>query len=328
MAAWLTAQTSGVTVARLVTLVRASISRGEPDKSLAKSLRKLALSERLDSRTIEELESQGAGAESVAELERLRERAIRLPAPSVPPEFAEPPRPSADEQSRFFKEMSTNAMDYTASLPNFICDQTVRRYVRNPGQESWFPRDVLTVRLTYFEKRERYDLIHVDGRNARVSYQSVGGFISEGDFGSTLVLAFAPEAATQFQWDHWTHLRKRLTRVYSYRTSKDKSHYRINAGPYSANQTTVVAGRHGYIYADDETKMVFRITGEADSIPAGFSVTGVSSVVDYDFADVAGHRALLPLRAEVRLWTELGQFRNVVEFRGYRKFTGEAAISY
>ena len=82
-------------------------------------------------------------------------------------------------------------------------------------------KDVLTVKLSYFDNREKYELILVNGKKTKETYEYSGGAISEGDFGSTLLDLFDPDERTIFQWDHWTHLRKRLTQVYAYRTSRD-----------------------------------------------------------------------------------------------------------
>jgi hypothetical protein len=74
--------------------------------------------------------------------------------------------------------------------------------------------------------------------------------------------------------------------------------------------------------------MVMRVTGEADSIPPGFPVTAQSGVLDYDLTDVGGQQFLLPLRSEQRMRDSRRQFRNVEEFHDYRKFTGDATISF
>jgi hypothetical protein len=139
---------------------------------------------------------------------------------------------------------------------------------------------------------------------------------------------FAPETGTRFQWDHWTHLRKRLTRVYSFRTSRDRSHYKIGVGVRDSQPRTVVVGRHGFIYADDSTQMVMRIVSEAAEIPLGFPVTSQRTILDYHYAAVGDKQFLLPLRADERMVSPQMQFKNVVEFRDYRKFTGESTISF
>jgi hypothetical protein len=250
-----------------------------------------------------------------------------------------------EEQKQFFHLVNVNAMHYAAGLPDFICTQIVRRYqltpVVPPGSERrrgqpaqpigagfWIPTDVLTVKLSYLDNHENYQLILVNGHKTKDAYESSGGAISEGDFGSTLLEIFSPESGTKFHWDHWTHLRKRLTRVYAYRTERDRSHYRIGYAVPGGQRKTVIAGRRGFIYADDATQMVMRIVGEAIDIPLGFQVTAQATVLDYDYATISGKPFLLPLRADERLFSARLQFKNVVEFHDYRKFTGESTISF
>jgi hypothetical protein len=74
--------------------------------------------------------------------------------------------------------------------------------------------------------------------------------------------------------------------------------------------------------------MVMRVTGEADSIQPGFPVKAQSGILDYEIADVGGRQYLLPLRSEQHMKDSLREFRNVEEFRDYRKFVGESTISF
>jgi hypothetical protein len=338
-------QAAEVQVNDLIATVRAGIKQHTPDKAVAKSIHKLVLSEKLNLRAMEELESEGAGPETIAAMDDLRDKSAKLPDPTAVPPFQSPARPTVDEQKEFFHLLNVNAMHYSASLPDFICTQVVHRYQLTPvvppgtprrrGEAPlpyaagfWILKDTLTVKLSYFANREKYELILVNGKKTKDTYETSGGAISEGDFGSTLLEIFSPESGTKFQWDHWTHLRKRLTRVYAYRTSRDRSHYKIGVGQSADERRTVTAGRRGFIYADDLTHMVMRIVGEATEIPLGFPVTSQQTILDYDYANISGQPFLLPLRADERMASPRLQFKNVVDFRDYRKFTGESTISF
>ena len=315
----------------LLELVRSAIQLHTPDQSLAKTLSKLTLSQKLDPVMIEELQSEGAGQEAVAALDRLRETSAGLPVDSETTAFQFPARPSIEEQTRFFHSLSSSALHYTATLPDFICTETVRRYtalLRPPPETAWKPEDVLTVKLTYFGNKEKYELTLVNGDKTTRGYESAGGALSEGDFGTQLLEIFSQDTETKFQWDHWTRLRNRLTQVYSYRTLLEHSHYRLAVGMKPNDRRTAATGRHGFVYADNETHMVMRVVGEADSIPSGFPVKAQSSTLDYGLVDIGGRQFIVPLRSEQHMQTEQVQFMNVEEFDNYRKFTGDSSISF
>jgi len=319
---------AGNSVDELIVLVRSSLRAREPESKLVKSLGKMKLSERLDSRVVEELESEGAGPKAVEELEKLQEASRALPKPSVPPVFSEPPAPLADEQDSFLQLAAENALHYSASLPNFICTQAVRRFVDTSGSGVWKLQDVLTIKLTYFENREDYQLTQLNGRATSQTYDSLQGAVSGGEFGSLLVEAFAPNFKTEFAWDHWTHLRKRLTHVYSYRIKAENARYELAFTADQGERRAVNAGRHGFVYVDGETGMVLRIVAEADSIPPTFPIRAESSVVDYAYANVGGNESLLPLRARIWMSAATMQTRNEVEFQAYRQFSGESTIHF
>jgi hypothetical protein len=319
---------AGNSVDELIVLVRSSLKARERDSKLVKSLGKIKLTERLDSRVVEELESEGAGPKAVEELEKLQEASRGLPKPALAAVFSEPPAPLADDQDNILQLAAENALHYSANLPNFICTEVVRRFVDASASGAWNLQDVLTIKLTYFENREDYQLIQVNGRATSQTYFSLQGAVSGGEFGSLLVEAFAPDSKTQFVWDHWTHLRKRLAHVYSYQTKAENSRYQLTYTGANGERREANAGRHGFIYVDSETGMVLRIVAEADSIPPTFPIRAESSVVDYDFANVGGNEFLLPLRARVWMSAATTETRNEVAFQGYRQFSGESTIHF
>ena len=152
--------------------------------------------------------------------------------PGAPlPLFDPPPPPAPDEQRRILEKSREVALQYTASLPDFICTETVVRYGLAKG--AWKQRDTLTVGLAYSEKGEQYRLLAIGGRPTTKSLNSVGGFRSNGEFGSLLKWIFHPESATSFEWERWTNLRRQRLMVFSYRIDREHSHYNMNFTAFS-----------------------------------------------------------------------------------------------
>lgn len=312
----------------LVAYLRAAIARNEPDSQIAKYVQKVKLAESLDDTTIEQLESAGVGPKGVDALLLLKDTSHSLPPPKEAiPGFELPGSPTLEDLRRTLAETRKLALNYTQTLPDFICNQTVRRYLDAKGSNSWRETDTLTVKLSYYQQKEEYQLLLVNGRPSTKTYESAGGAVSKGEFGSMLLEIFDLETAAAFRWDHWTTLRKRRAIVFSYRIAAAKSHYKLMYDGHG-ERLTVVAGQHGLVYVDPETNMVLRLTRVADSLPASFPIGRASALLDYDFTDVSGRSFLLPLRAEIRMQEGSAQYRNVVEFRGYRKFSGESSISF
>jgi hypothetical protein len=313
-------------VSALVAEVRGDLSLNRSDSRNAKEIHKVKLRERLDDRTIEILQSEGAGSETVAELLNLRDRSASLPKPATPA-IPEPPPPSPGEQADLWNAAHDNALRYTESLPDFICSEVIHRYIDVNQKADWKLSDTLALKLSYFEHREEYKLMTVNNHSTGRSYDEMQGAITEGEFGSMLAAIFAPESRTNRSWDHWTILRSRPTQVYTFAIAAANSKYTITAGGMRG-EDQVTVGQHGYVYVDSSTKMVVRLTAIADQFPRGFDVRRVNLVLDYDFTDVGGTHYLLPLHAQTTLFVPPTARRNETDFLQYRKFAADATITY
>src|SRR4051794_34340976 len=76
------------------------------------------------------------------------------------------PAPSELERSAFIEQVRKQAIAYDETLPNFICNQLTRR-VSTPagsGDEHWKELDTLTIRLSYFGRKEDYRVVQVNGK--------------------------------------------------------------------------------------------------------------------------------------------------------------------
>jgi hypothetical protein len=83
-------------------------------------------------------------------------------------------------------------------LPDFICTEVVDR-TENRSNAGWMPRDVLAIQLSYINHAERYQLVAVNNLPTNLSYESVRGAVSGGDFGSFIAEVFRTHVA-KFDW--------------------------------------------------------------------------------------------------------------------------------
>jgi hypothetical protein len=309
-------------VAGLVASIREALLHHRRDDQIARDLRRVKLTERLDDRTIEALESEGAGSRTIAELQRLRKASAGSARPPVAV-IPEPAEPGAGDREIVWQVARDKALNYTASLPDFICTEIVKRYLDPSGKDGWRLSDTLSIKLNYFDHQEDYRLVSVNKRAVQRSYEQAGGAITEGEFGSTLSGTFSPASRADYRWDHWTTLRGRAAHVYSFRISKANSQYRVGV-----SGVDIKVGQHGFVYIDRETNITLRIAAEADDVPIGFPVQHTTMELDYGFAEVAGKQYLLPLHARTQFQGDGLWRRNDVDFVNYQKFSADANITF
>ena len=316
-----------MTVGQLKTFVRSSVKLQHPDNQVATYLKKVQLTELLDDRTIEELMGEGAGPRTINALRDLATASANLPKP--PKEVAPAPAPTLppppdDVQKKAIEDAREYALNYTKRLPDFICLQVTRRYFDPSGLEYFGLQDTIAVRLSYFEQKEDYKMVSINGRISDTSYEKLEGATSTGEFGSMMKEIFDPGSRAQFAWERWGKLRGRVCHVYRYQVPQATSKWSI----VYQHRDHITPGYRGFIYVDRDIPMILRVSLEAENVPPSFPVQEASNMLDYDFQDIAGQEFLLPLRAEMRMREGRYLIKNIVEFRNYRKFGAEATITF
>jgi hypothetical protein len=326
LAAGLASAQMKLTVRQLGEFIRSSIELRHDDRRIAEYLKKVALTEKLDDRMIEEWQGLGAGPRTVDALRALRDASQSLAAAAPPPPKPAPvaiPPPSPAEQKRALAEAREYALNYTKRLPDFICLQVTRRNVDPTGMEFFRQVDTVVTRLSFFEQKEEYKVVLVNDRPMEVDFRTLGGVTSAGEFGSMLREIFEPKTETSFEWQRWATLRGRRMHVFAYTVEPAKSQWTVSW----ERKLFVTVGYRGLVYVDRDNFMVAKVTLEAD-MPPTFPIQRASTTLDYDFVTINEQQYVLPLRSETRLREGKFLARNDTEFRGYRKFSAETVITF
>jgi VWFA-related protein len=242
-----------------------------------------------------------------------------LPAGTVPP-------PSADELETIVAGARKRALDYSKSLPNFICVEVTNRSVDQSGNGNWKHRDSLAELLTYHDNQESRTTLEVNGKRSSLKRAEMNSSwpTSVGEFGALLNLVFAPSSKTQFEWKEAGTIGdgSGALQVLSYRVAPENATLDL-----SESNNTIGVGFHGLVYIDATTSGVRRITVEADNLPRGFSMHAAAMTVDYEYVAISGRDYLLPVRSTVSLQRHHKQIElNEIAFRNYRRFASRAKI--
>jgi len=341
-AACLIAPATTLTVAQLYTFIQNSVQLmkegKQSDRETAEFLAATKLSDRLDDRSVEMMEGLGIGPRTVEALRKLSQQSQSLPiaqaiAPPAPPRQAPPP--TSEEQAAIIDAVRTYALDYSHSLPDFICTQVTRRYYAAPpgtryggpegGDPSYRLSDTLTIRLSFVDQKEDYKPVMVNGALTNQDYKSLGGTLVSGDFGSMMNEIFERRTEARFEWARWATLRGKLAMAFGYHVDQSRSQWHIT---YDTGNLDIVPAYHGLVFVDPKSHEVVRLTQEAENIPAGFPVHAVETILDYDYEDISGHTFLLPMKDETLSRLDDALSKLDTEFHSYHKYSAESELKF
>jgi hypothetical protein len=322
-----------ITVKLVREFIQSSIQQKLPDAKVAAQLQHMKLSEKLDAQTVEDLQGAGAGPKTVAALKGMMSTTASLteaPPPPAPKVYVQPDAPPYEEQQKLIREIREYALNYTKSLPDFLCLQVTRRFVDPRGSGTWGgPADTIATKLSYAEQKESYEVLTRNGqlvpKGTDIHSKTLGGTTSSGEFGSMLRYIFEPASDAEIGWERWASLRGRLVYVFHYTVDQSHSKWGIEDGE---TQREVVPGYRGLIYVDYKTKQILKLTFKSVDIPSDFPIQLAEEELDYDYADISGQKFLLPLRAEVRLNRGSYKNKNDTDFRSYHKYSASSDIVF
>ncbi len=261
--------------------------------------------------------------------------AAKLP-PEPPRASAPPPRrpASTDEdlpfgvrqQDPLIRKAADTALDFTETLPNYVCTEMIARYQSDRNPPNWQALDVVSTEVVYENGKEDYRKVTINGKPVNKKIEETGGAWSTGEFGTVLINLFNPATAAEFHYRKDSRVNGIDAREYTYSVAKPNSHWTIQTGSQS-----YMPAYTGAVWIDPATNRVLRIEMEGQGFPGDFPLDHVESATDYGYVRLGGTKQyLLPIHSET-LSCQRGTSNcshNVIDFRNYHKFEGESTIKY
>jgi hypothetical protein len=260
----------------------------------------------------------------------------RMAAP--PPESTEPSQPSivrGDEDSApsslrsddpLIRKAANAALDFTETLPNYVCQEMMARYQSETRPASFQAIDVVSTEVVYENGKEDYRNVTVNGKASKKSLEDTGGSWSTGEFGTLLIDLFSPATAADFHFRRDSRAGSVLARMYDFDVARQNSHWSVHAG-----SQMYVPAYTGSVWIDPKTSRVLRIEMEAKGMPGEFPLDDVESATDYEYIRLGdAQQYLLPVHAET-LSCQRGSSlcaKNIIDFRNYHKYAGESNIQF
>jgi hypothetical protein len=322
----------------VVAMVTASLAVDRDDQRIAEAVASAHLSERLPDATVAMLRQMGAGRETVYQLQTLARKSRALPPPSEEP-IGMAPEPSASERTAMIDVMLRYAVEYLASLPNFVCTREARQFrtgihVRphsgltatvgldatpHAADKPWGAAGSYTAEAAYAGGVDRYKLTLVDGKPTTRSFEQLQQRVSWGEFAGAVEEVFGSGA--NFEWDRWEVTGGKRSAVFAYHTDATHSHYTICCPP-------ALTAHRGFVYADPQSGAVRRIIIYATGLTKNSPMAAVGNVVDYREVAIGDRHYLLPRTSVAYSRAGVVESREDIDYRSYRKFGADATVAF
>lgn len=218
------------------------------------------------------------------------------------------------------------AMDFTESLPNYVCRENIGRYQSETHTPNWQAMDIVGTDVIYENHKESYKNLTINGKAVKKSIEQLDGAWSTGEFGTILVNLFSPGVVTEFKFRKDSRSGGILAKMYEFNVDHANSSWQVHVAGQSYSPPY-----KGAVWIDPQTARVLRIEMQAYGFPQDFPTDHVESATDYEYTRLGdAQQYLLPVHSE-NLMCQRGTdncSRNVMDFRNYRKYTGESTIKY
>ena len=241
------------------------------------------------------------------------------PSPLAPAAPAPTPDPVVEKARE-------NAKTLVLQLPNFLCKEEVKRYRNWPKHKQWQFEDTLSAEVLYSGKTgEEYRDVRVDGQPTNKKWLELSGDISSGEFGS-LLRGLLATRRTEYKFVKNDSVNGAPAREYSFQVSHAESDWTI-----MSEYQFIIPAYSGRLWFDQDSAFVLRVERHAEDIPSAFPISSVETEVSFGLVHLGPSETyLLPVHAETRACFKAPHecSRKTIDFRDYKKFTGESKIIF
>ena len=251
---------------------------------------------------------------------------IRDAAAHSPPVAEE--APSGKDWPEILARVRSNALAYSDKLPDFICNQTTRLFVRTIAPTvGWKITGSFVAELSFYDRKEHYEIRSINRKPAPggTTMENLTGGLSVGEFGSALRGLFEHRTQGEFRLIGPKRINKRKTLCIAFEVSQERSRRFI-----TFNDKTIMTAYRGRCWVNPDTYEVVRLEKKAVDIPRKFPVTQFDMSVDYAPATISGASYWLPKEAEIWISRRLPpgvsrknlriRTKSKIRFDGYRRF--------
>jgi hypothetical protein len=239
------------------------------------------------------------------------------PTPAIGPGVDAPGRRQLAEARRV-------NLDYAANMPNFVADETAKRYRAGPKNSRLTAFDTIESEITFRGNHAVRKQIRRNGQPWDKPFEALPGFKWYEGFGTEIRPLFDPQCPTTLEYRGRHTVRERQAVEYRFTTPVD------SCFPYFYFEyQRFNPARTGHVFIDGESANILQLDEDATSFPAEIQFKQREEHITWDYVKIGDDSHLLPIRAdfEVRYYDGT-HYRIEVEYKNHRHFESSTSLKF
>ena len=215
-------------------------------------------------------------------------------------------------------------LEYAANMPNFVADETAKRYKSTTKSPDWRPYDTVEAEITFRGRRAVRQQIRRDGKPWNQPFDALPGYKWYEGFETEITPLFDPQCPTTIEYEGRSKIGGRQLLEYRFSSPVDGCFPFL----YFAYQRYNPA-RTGHVFIDDSDGSVIQVDDQSDGFPADFEFAGREEHIFWDYVKIGDNSHLLPVRVSFLVHYSSGtRYRVEVEYKNHRHFEASTNITF
>ena len=215
-------------------------------------------------------------------------------------------------------------LEYVSNMPNFVADETAKRYRSGTKSGAWRHYDTVDAEITFRGRRVVRQQIRRDGKPWEQPFDALPGFKWYEGFESEISPLFDPHCPTVIEYHGRSQVGGRQLLEYRFSSPVDGCFPFF----YFAYQRYNPA-RTGHVFIDDPGGNVIQVDDETDGFPADFEFARREEHVSWDYVKIGEDSHLLPVRANfLVLYSSGTRYKVEVEYKNHRHFESSTNVTF
>jgi hypothetical protein len=215
-------------------------------------------------------------------------------------------------------------LDYAAKMPNFVADETAKRYRSTTESPDWRPYDTVQAEIAFRGRRAVREQIRRDGKPWNQSFDALPGYKWYEGFETEITPLFDPQCPTTIEYEGRSKIGGRQLLEYRFSSPVDGCFPFL----YFAFQRYNPA-RTGHVFIDGQEGSVIQVDDQSDGFPADFEFAGREEHIFWDYVKIGDNSHLLPVRVNFLVHYSSGtRYRVEVEYKNHRHFEASSNITF